>query len=312
MADIIHFPDGNKRLLKSGNQNMSNQDFLAAKRDFKALYQLSPTFSYAKKLILAMQNLGDYSGALQLADDHFTAFMNDSEGFTIYFHLLLLDAQFLTAHKLLSYIKTAKKLGKLEEELQQVEKTHSLLSADLKTAKKRQLEELDKTKQPFNPRDWQSFIKDISLKDFIILCQEYLIHAKNPFIPPKLVEELVKDGAKETVNVHGKKVNLAGLPLPEDAEVLVKTITAIEEKTQDNPQLQVLILPEIRAHFALMYPFLPDASRAEDWAQSYLLEYRAMFGEDISVKQLDNYQQIQDKKRKIRQIYESLSKADRN
>lgn len=55
-----------------------------------------------------------------------------------------------------------------------------------------------------------------------------------------------------------KKVDLSELPLPEDAEVLDKTIAVIEEEVQDNPQLEALIISEVKAHFALLYPFLPD------------------------------------------------------
>lgn len=312
MADIINFPDENKRLLESGKQKIKNQDFLAAKDDFEKLYQQKSTFFYAKKLISVLQNLGDYASALQLADDHFTAFMNDAEGFTTYFHLLLLDTQFLAAHKLLYAVRTPEKHTKLQEELEQLENAQSLLSADLKVAKKKQLTQLDETQRPIEPKDWQALVKGISLADFLTLCQEYLSNAKNPFIPPKLIEELVQDGAKEIINFHDQKVNLMNLALPEESEILNKILAIVEEKTQNNPQLQLLIIPEVKAHFALMYPFLPDEKQSEDWAESYLLEYKAMFGESICAKPEEKYPKIQEKKQKIRQIYEGLDKGDRN
>ncbi|GEQ50382.1 hypothetical protein [Tetragenococcus koreensis] len=312
MADIINFPDKDERLLENGNKNMEAQDFLAAKNDFKKLYQQTPTFFYAKKLVAVLQHLGDYAGALQLADDHFTAFMNDSEGFTGYFHLLLLDTQFLAAHKLLQYKNTRREFPQLKEELNQLENAQTLLSADLKSVKKKQLDYLDKVQQPIKPQDWQTLIKGVSLADFLAICQEYLPHVQNPFIPPKLIEELVQDGAQGEINVVGKKINLAELPLPEDTEVLHKTLAIIEEEVQDNPQLKMLIIPEIKAHFALLYPFLPNENEAIDWAQSYILEYKEMFGEDISTEEWSHYQQIQAKKEKLRQIYQSLDEDHRN
>ncbi|MDN6639234.1 MAG: hypothetical protein L0L10_00490 [Tetragenococcus sp.] len=312
MADIIDFPDENKRLLESGNKNMQAQDFLAAKNDFKKLYQQEPIFSYAKKLVTALQHLGDYEGALQLADDHFTAFMNDREGFTEYFHLLLLDTQFLAAHKLLHNRKKTDFLVQLRKELNQLENAQEFLSYDLKNAKKKQLAYLDGTLQPIAPQEWQTLIKGISLADFLSICQEYLLEAQNPFIPPKLIEELVQDGATGDVFIDNKKVTLEELPLPEDTEVLRKTLAVVEEEVQDNPQLKMLIIPEIKAHFALLYPFLPDKNQAVDWAQSYILEYQAMFGENIDPKCWGEYQQIQDKKQKLRQIYQSLGEMHRN
>lgn len=306
MADIINFPDESKRLLESANKKMQNQDYLAAKKDFEQLYQQNPTYTYAKKLVRVLQYLDDYTQALALVDEHFNAFINDADGFVRYFHLLLLDTQFLTAHKLLFYEKKQDQFSALKEELTQLENAQSLLSDDLKMAKSRHLASLDKMQQPIAPKDWQELIKGISLSDFLMICQKYLKNAQNPFIPPKLVEELVKDGATEEVIIDDKKVDLSELPLPENAEVLDKTIALIEEEVQDNPQLEALIIPEVRAHFALLYPFLPDKKYAADWAQSYILEYKAMFGEDISTRQLDNYAKIQEKKKKIRQIYQKL------
>jgi len=306
MADIINFPDENKRLLESANKKMQKQDYLAAKKDFQQLYQQTPTYTYAKKLVTVLQHLDDYTAALALADEHFNAFINDADGFVRYFHLLLLDTQFLAAHKLLFYEKKQDQFFALKEELTQLENAQSLLSDDLIKAKSRHLDALDKMQKPIAPRDWQELIKGISLPDFLMICQKYLKSAQNPFIPPKLVEELVKVGATGEVTIDNKKVELSQLPLPEEAEVLDKTIAVIEEEVQDNPQLEDLIIPEVKAHFALLYPFLPDKKCAVDWAQSYILEYKAMFGEDISTRQLDDYQKIQEKKKKIRQIYQKL------
>lgn len=312
MADIINFPEENKRLLENGNKKLQAQDFLAAKNDFNQLYQQNPTFFYAKKLVTALRNLGDYSGALQLADDHFTAFMNDTESFIEYFHLLLLDAQFLAAHKLLHYSSHTEKRAELKDELAQLEKTQALLSADIKIAKKKQLARLDKIKKPIPPQEWQTLVKEITLDDFLSICQAYLPESHNPFIPPKLIEELVQAGAIGEVAVDHKNIHLDDLPLPEEAEVLQRTLTIVDEEVQDYPQINTLIIPEIKAHFAFMYPFLPEVDQAEDWAESYILEYKAMFGEEVSDKQWDYYQNIQEKKQEIRHTYQKVGEVHRN
>lgn len=306
MADIIHFPDENKRLLENGNKKLQEQDYLAAKRDFVQLYQQNPAFSYAKKLVTVFWHLGDYSKALQLADDHFTAFMNDTEGFIEYFHLLLLDTQFLAAHKLLHYSKKTEKTVELKNELAQLEATQSLLSSDIQMAKKKQLAQLDNKKQPIPPQEWEALIKEISLDDFLSMCQAYLPKAQNPFIPPKLIEELVQVGARGEVVIDHRRIRLEELPLPEEAKVLQKTLAIVDEEVQDYPQLNTLIVPEVKAHFAFMYPFLPDEEQAIDWAESYILEYKAMFGEEVSDRKWDYYRKIQEKKQKIRQIYQEI------
>ncbi|AYW48658.1 hypothetical protein C7K38_09905 [Tetragenococcus osmophilus] len=306
MADIINFPDENKRLLENGNKRLEEQDFLAAKKDFTRLYQQNSTFFYAKKLVAALWHLGEYSNALQLADDHFTAFMNDAEGFIEYFHLLLLDTQFLAAHKLLHYSKKTEKTAELRNELAQLEDTQSLLSNDIKMAKKKQLAQLDKQKKPVPPQEWQALVKEITLDGFLSMCQVYLPEAQNPFIPPKLIEELVQIGAVGEVVVNHKTINLEDLPLPEEAKVLQKILAIVDEKVQDYPQLNTLIVPEIKAHFAFMYPFLPDVEQAMDWAESYILEYKAMFGEEVSDEKWEYYRNIQEKKQEIRQIYQEI------
>jgi hypothetical protein len=54
------------------------------------------------------------------------------------------------------------------------------------------------------------------------------------------------------------------------------------------------------------YPFLPNESEVLAWVDSYLLEYKSLFGDESAGEQLQNYERIQQKKQELREIYQKL------
>lgn len=301
MADIISFPDEAQRLFRSGEKQLEEGNFLAAKKIFRQLYEKNPAPLYADKLIECLVGSGEYAAALELFAEQ--GFIEEEEGFSKYVHLLMLDGQFLACHQLLQKNEDPQLLS----ELKQLERVSQLLDPGNFQMKEQQLAKFDQDLPPIRQKDWQDFIHHLTRADFLKLCRSYLPKAKNPFIPPKLFEELVASGAKGKISYNGKTIELGSLPLPENAQVLKEVLQVVEEECQDQPQLLDLILPEIQAHFALMYPQLPPLETAFDWAQSYLLEYQALFADESASSELEKYREIQAEKDRLRLIYQKLN-----
>lgn len=300
MGEIISFPDENERLQKLADKQLAKGDFLAAKKSFKKLYEKSPNERYARKLIQILVRLGDYTSARSFFEEH--GLLTEEQDFSDYLHVLMLDNQFLTCHKWLQKRPNIELL----EELDQLEQAHDLISSVL-MERQEQLASYDQRALPLSPEEWQNFTQSISLAEFLQLVQTYLPQADNPFLPPRLVEELVACGAKGEISLGEKKLALESLTLPEQAPVFVQIMHEIEAECQDQPQLLELILADLNATFALMYPLLPALSEADSWVQSYLLEYQLMFGNEKVAVELNKYAQIQKKKTEIRLIYQKIN-----
>ena len=145
---------------------------------------------------------------------------------------------------------------------------------------------------------------------------DYDYHARqltNPFILPKLVEELIACGVKEQMKVYSifkgeQALDLATCPLFHDAPALSELLRLVDETWSNrDPQIAEAITIEVHAHFALLYPFLPLLEEISDWEKSYRYEYEGIFGDEIAAKQLANYPEIQQLKEQIRAYYHEFA-----
>ncbi len=303
MSDLINFPAEPQRLLHQGEQKLSQQDFLAAKKLFTQLYTLAPTFANSRKVIQSLQMLGEFEQALVLAEEHLPVFLSDQEGFKEYIHLLLLAGQYLAAHRLLQ--QTTLPTDELKAELQQIEQAQRWFVNE-QSLKKQQLDAWERSLRPIPPKSWQEWLKQLTLADFFDLCQQCLQSAQNPFIIPKLVEELVYVGARGKLTIGQQVIELEHLLLPQQMPVFKKVMAFVQQQTQQEPQLTEMLTAEIAAHFALLYPFLPAEDAAEKWGNSYLLEYRSLFDDQTAATALLDYAEIQAQKQKLRAIYQRI------
>lgn len=304
MSDILSFPNEAERLWANGNKKLAEQEFLAAKQLFEQLYRLEPNFQHCQKLVQILQDLGEFPQALEVAEDYLDDFLNEPTSFEMYLRLLMLDGQYLAVHRWLQ--QTSRSFEQIQQDLQKLEYAQALIGANERVIKKNQLQQWDQTNHPVPQKAWNNWLKNSSLTEFLQLAQEFLPTAKNPFLLPKLVEELVKVGATGEVIIQGKTVHLSELTLLEETAALRRAHECIQHQQLKDVQLEEMITAEIDAHFALMYPFLPSEEEISAWIESYLLEYQQLFGDEAAGEKLQHYGAIQQKKQVLRQIYQKL------
>lgn len=309
MPEIIPFPEKEEQLRASGTRKMLAHDYLAAKKDFELLCEQAPTFENYQLLIEIFRLLGDFEGAVFYAEPYEPEYLSNKKEVEYYLRLLLLDGQYLRIHRLLQKYPNER----VQKDLIQLEGTQDLIGESEYLAKEYQLKIWDQKGLPIIGRQWNIWLKRMSLTRFIHLVKEYLSVAHNPFLPPKLVEELLACGVKETLIVKDlldekRAVSFSELKLLEESrelDLLLRLISEVWEN--EDPQMAEGIALEAQAHFALLYPFLPPLEEIPEWAESYRLEYQGMFGDEKAIEALKEYQNIQELKQKVREIYQELS-----
>jgi hypothetical protein len=309
MAEIYPFPNDQERLWSNAQRKMADKDFLQAQQLYQELYQQTPTFDCCRQLVAATQALGEFKQALAYAEDYLDNYLAEEEYFVEYMHLLIVAGQYLLAR---AYIQasdfSATTQTSLIDELTQVEQAQQWLQvgyAQERTLKEKQLQRWEQRVQPAGQSEWTQWTQQLTYLDFQQLCQNYLPQATNPFLVPKLIEELVKLGDDQIYQLHNQSIDISQLVLPQQMPFVRVGLRYLTEKTLANPQLEELVRAEWQAHCALMYPFLPQESEASLWIDSYLFEYQALFG-DIEPVEQEIPLAIQEKKAKLRHIYQKL------
>lgn len=308
MSEMIPFPDKEAQLLASGTRKMLAQDYLSAKKDFEKLYNFAPSFENVQQLIEVYRLLGDFEIAVFYAQEYEAEYLSNPDFFEQYIHLLLLDKQYLWVHRLLK----KRPNEKLQKDLIQLETTQEFIAEYDLQLKEQLFAQWGQQKQPIFGKKWESWLKGLSLSRFIYLTKKYLPTIENPFLLPKVVEELVSCGVKETLSfktIDGRlqAVDLSKiLPLPQAPQMVLFLELAAEAWENKDPQIAEGIAMEGQAHFSLLYPFLPEVSEIPRWIESYSLEYQSMFGNEKALESLKNYRNIQQTKQKLREIYKEL------
>ncbi|MHC5267715.1 hypothetical protein ACYSNO_00810 [Enterococcus sp. LJL98] len=309
MSELIPFPEKAEQLSVSGTRKMLAHDYLAAKKDFLLLYEMSPDFTNVQKLVEALRLLGNFEEAVFFAKEYEANYLSEEDTLKDYLRLLLLDGQYLKVHQLLQI----KPDERLQKELLQLEAAQNLIGTNEYDEKKRQLAAWDQKGLPVLGTVWSAWLKRLTLAQLIHLAKIYLVGAQNPFLPPKLIEELLTCGVKEKILMgtllHKKKqVDISCLSTLEKSRELQLLLQLIAETWENqDPQMAEGIALEAQAHFALLYPFLPPLKEIPAWAESYRLEYLGMFGDEKALETLQSYTEIQKRKQKLREIYQDLS-----
>lgn len=308
MSEMIPFPDKAEQLLASGTRKMLVQDYLSAKKDFEELYRLDPSFENVHQLIEVYRLLGDFEAAVFYAQEYEADYLSNSDFFEQYIHLLLLNKQYLWVHRLLK----KRPNEKLQSDLFQLETTQEFIGEHDLQLKEQLFAQWAQQKQPIFGEKWGFWLKGLSLSRFIYLTKKYLPTVENPFLLPKVVEELVSCGVKEklsfkTIDGRLQEVDLSKIsPLPQAPQMVLFLELAAEAWENEDPQIAEGIAMEGQAHFSLLYPFLPEKSEIPRWIESYSLEYQSMFGNEDALESLRCYEIIQQTKQKLREIYQEL------
>ena len=306
MADIIPFPDEQVRLWEQGLRKIAEKEFLQAQQLFQTIYQQVPSFECCQKLVEVTQSLGEFKQALAYAEDYLDDFLSNNESFRTYIHLLILDGRYLLARAYL--VATTLEADTLLAELTQIEQTQQWLQAghasDL-AMKERQLDQWEAAMRPVGQQEWARWTQQVTQFDFQTIGKNYLSQARNPFLIPKIIEELVKIGTSGVYEIQGQTMAVETLVLPQKMPFVMEGLSYLQQKALANPQLEELVQAEWQAHCALMYPFLPNPESAPLWMASYLMEYQQLFG-SVEQVEIEIPSQIQEKKAELRQIYQKL------
>lgn len=314
MGDTIEFPKPEDRLRYSAEKAYQAKDYLKAYHDYQKVYMMHPSFEINQSLVECLQQLADFGKALDVADDFLDDYLQDPNGFVQIGHLLILDGQYLQARKWLRLAEDLTAIAqsvrkKLAQELDKVEEVQQILGLEDFLGKKQALFAMDSSKQSLSGQTWQVFSKGLTKNQFVSLMIELLPQFTNPFLIPKLVEELVRLGSSqqfEMIDYMGNHQQIIPnqLSLLRDMPVLKQMRQAVNERIgQENPILAEGILAELNDHFALSYPFLPETQELDRWVQNYIDEYQDLFAKS-EPRVID--EEIQRKKTRLRKILGSI------
>lgn len=316
MGETILFPDDQHRLLKLGEKALAKDDFQQALQYFQDCYQVAPEYTVQKRILFCLEKLGAYRQGLTMAQDHQEAYDRDPEGVDQLLRLYLLDQQYLTARSYLVALEKVQPLVAVDfsqwrHQLEHLETSQLFYDPDLATIKREVLRKLDEQGLPVAAPAWENFTNGLTFNCFVSLCSDLLPKINNPFLRPRLVEELLKLGYQETIlikNLEGVlvEVSLAEEVLPADSPVLAEMLSYLEEvHGQEDPVMAAAVASEVRAHFAMTFPFSPQVENPEAWSESYWLEYQVAMGQ-ADMAALLPFNAIQAYKQRLREKMQGL------
>ena len=315
MGQTILFPNDQEREIKLGNLSLEKGDYQEALKHFEKVYEKNPSYELNRQINRCLEKQGAFHQALLLAEEYQERYDCDPEGFNQVFHLYLLDQQFLLARKYWRFANKRAELAMVDfeqakQELTQLEQVFSFYDPESLHQKREYLLKVNGSQLPLPNQKWEELIKGLPYASFVTIAKEILAKAHNPYLRPRLVEELVKLGYEKELfiqDVKGIKQNcvLKDLVLPENHPALLKMLDYLEANfSQEDPVLLDSIKAEVKAHFALSYPFCPQRKAPEAWAESYWVEYQVALGVqgDLRLEEFDKIQLEKQEWRSLLQI----------
>lgn len=315
MGQTILFPNDQEREAKLGKLSFEKGDYQKAQEHFETAYAKNPSYELNRQINRCLEKKGEFHRALVLAEEYQEEYDRDPEGFHQLFHLYLLDQQFLMARKYWRFAKERDALATVdfeqaEQELTQLEQVLSFYEPESLHQKREYLLKANDSLLPLPNQKWAELITGLPYASFVTIAKEILAKAYNPYLRPRLVEELVKLGYQKELliqDVKGRKQNcrLRELALPEQNPALFEMLDYLEANySQADPVLLDSIKAEVKAHFALAYPFCPQVLAPKDWAESYWVEYQVALGTegDFCLEEFSNIQLEKQELRNLLQI----------
>lgn len=309
MGETIDFPSPKKRLRLAAEKAYQAKEFLQAYRLYRELYDLDRCFDTNQWLVECLQQLKDFSKALETADDYLDHYLQDTDGFLQVGHLYVLDGQYLKARRWLRLGQrqqvASNVLQQLRFEIDKAEEVQQILGMEDHLAKKEQLLKIDNLRQPVNYREWQSFVQGMTSHQFTELVRDLLPRLRNAYLIPRLVEELVRLDVAEIFTVVDymgdvRKINPHELALLPEMPVYQQIMARINDTiAQEDPILAESVIAEISDHLAISYPFLPQETQVDTWIASYVADYR---GENEKEGLAKTKNSIENRKERLRSI----------
>lgn len=291
MGQTILFPNNQERERKLGQRAWEEGDYQKAQGHFERAYHQEPSYDLNRRLVGCLEKQGEFRRGLFVAEDYQEEYDRDPAGFGQLFHLYLLEQEFLQARKYLRLGAKRKELASVDfdlakQELKQLEQVFAFYDGDRLQQKREYLLQINSDLMPIASKKWTEVMSHLPYASFVTIAKEVLAKAYNPYLRPRLVEELVKLGYQKEVSIRDlngvkQKCRFDSLQLPEAQPALAEMLQYLEaEHGQKDPVLLDSIKGEVRAHFALAYPFAPQINAPLEWAESYWREYQVALGMD--------------------------------
>lgn len=312
MGQTILFPSDREREEKLGKLAWEKGDYKKAQGHYEAAYQVAPTYQLNRLIVSCLEKQGAFFQALAFAAEYQEEYDRDPAGFGQLFHLYLLQQDFLLARKYLRFGARRPELGTVDfqgakQELQQLEQVFAFYDLESVQEKREYLLQVNRNLLPVPQGKWEEVLARLPYASFVSIAKEVLAKAYNPYLRPRLVEELVKLGYQKELLVKDLKGQLqaccfADLCLPLEQPGLQQMLQHLESHHgQEDPVLLDSIKSEVEAHFALAYPFAPQNQAPQDWAESYWQEYQVALGA-IDAESLAPFAEIQQAKQDLRNL----------
>lgn len=312
MGQTILFPSDREREEKLGKTAWEKGDYGKAQSHFERAYQAVPDYQLNRQIVSCLEKQGAFHQALQFAEEFQEEYDQDPAGFDQLFHLYLLHQDFLMARKYLCLATRRPALADFDfaqakQELKQLEQVFAFYDLESVQEKREYLLQVNRSLFPVPQGKWEEVLARLPYASFVSIAKEVLAKAHNPYLRPRLVEELVKLGYQEELVIQDLKgvaqtCCFKDLRLPLELPTLRQMLQYLEkEHGQEDPILLDSIKGEVEAHFALAYPFAPQIKAPLEWAESYWQEYQVALG-TIPVESLTSFAEIQLAKQDLRNL----------
>lgn len=227
-----------------------------------------------KMLLDCYSELGEYDAVLAYVKEQ-DATLFEIEGVAmLYVHALCMTQRFLDAW----FVSVALADLALQERVSTMESSYLMLHPEQVRLKERQLLELKQGKR--QAKTWNEFLTTLTsqqakamLPQLLLYTQQTQVHLKS-----KAAELLVKLHETRTLPVthpisqEEQLVSFVHLTTLE-ASPQLQALDQASRKLAAQPQVLYATVAEIRAHWAYLYPFLPEVATVKQWVDVYALDY---------------------------------------
>lgn len=295
----LSFPNEHQKTLERANDAFAKEDYQAC---LQALNQLVPESlgkTEQKMIISCHLALGEYEVALVYMKQH-PELLTTKEMYVDYLQALCMTYRFLDAW----FVSCALDDVSLQQKVLDMENAYLQFHPEQKIKKERELLDLAQGKR--QSKNWLAFLDGLTSQQAKELLPALLVYQTQTQaqLKSKAAELLVK--LKETrrlevthpltMKVHS--IEFSALTTLEQSPQL-QALDQMSLILATQPQVLMATVTEIRAHWAYLYPFLPEVAEVKQWLDVYALDYKIL-KTDTNETQTASGKNIQETKEKIR------------
>lgn len=270
----VLFPDEQQRLQAQAKTAFLNEEYHAC---LSALAQLVPE-SLAKEeqemIVHCQMALGEYEAVLLYLKEH-AALLTTQNMYTCYIQALCKTYRFLDAW----FVSCALGQDDLQQTVLMMENGYLQFHPEQATQKARQLLDLKQGKRQV--KAWLAFLEGLTSQQAKTLLPELLVYQAETQVAlkSKAAELLVKLNESRVLDVthpltkQQHAIDFSTLTTLEGSKQL-QVLDQESRRLANEPQTLAATVAEIRAHWAYLYPFLPEVKDVTQWIDVYALDYK--------------------------------------